>query len=96
LTATINVDARNVTLEPKDGKWEGSLQFVVLAGKVPAEPKATVVNLHLTPEAYSQVQKEGLILNTKFPAPAGPIQYHVGVRDVASGAIGTLHLIKAK
>jgi hypothetical protein len=94
LMAAINVDAHNITLEQKDGKWEGALEFLVLAGKVAEDPKITPFNFKLTPEGYAQVQKEGLILNAKLPAPAGPVQYHVGVKDVASGAIGTLHLVK--
>ncbi len=94
ITATVNVDAKNLTLEQRDGKWQGTLQFILITGPVPKAPKETTVTLNYTPEGYKQVMAEGLLLSTNLRVAAGPVQYHLGVRDMLSGAIGTLHLIK--
>jgi VWFA-related protein len=95
VAAAITLDARDITLTPAaDGNWKGALQILVIGGPLPKELRPTAVNVNLTAEGFAGVQKNGLVLTTKLSAPAGPYQYHIGIRDVPSGAVGTIHLVK--
>jgi VWFA-related protein len=94
--ATITLDAKDITFTPAhDGSWRGALQILVIGGPLPKELRPLPVNLNFSAEAFAGVQNKGVILTTKLDAPAGPNQYHVGIRDVPSGAVGTIHLVKS-
>ena len=66
----------------------------MITGKLPVKPRATPITLTITADTRDKVMKEGLMMGMNLKAPPGPVTYHVGVRDVASGAVGTLHLAK--
>jgi len=85
----ITIDPLNITLEPKDGKWTGSLQFLVVVGKV---EQLTTIPLNFTEAVFHQIQDKGLILGAHVKTPPGTTGFSLGFRDVPSGMMGTLHV----
>jgi len=87
--AAVTIDPRNITLEPKDGKWTGSLQFLVVVGKV---EQLTTIPLSFNESALRQIQDQGLVLGARVKTPPGTTGFSLGFRDVPSGMVGTLHV----
>jgi VWFA-related protein len=86
---SVVIDPRNVTLELKDGKWIGSLQLIVVVGKV---EQLTTIPLNFTEALYRRVQDEGLQMGAQVKTPAGTTGFSLGFRDIPSGMVGTLHV----
>jgi VWFA-related protein len=86
---TVIIDPHNITLEPKDGKWTGSMQFVVVVGKV---EQLTTVPLDFTEALFRQIQDQGLHFSARVKTPPGTTGFSVGFRDVSSGLVGTLRV----
>jgi hypothetical protein len=87
--AAITIDPRNITLEPRDGKWTGALQFLVVVGNV---EQLTTIPLNFTEAVFHQIEDKGLILGAHIKTPPGATGFSVGFRDVPSGMAGTLHV----
>ena len=87
--ASITIDPRNITLQPKDGKWIGSLQFLVVVGRV---EQLTSIPLNLPEATFRQIQNKGLILGARVKTPPGTTGFSLGFQDVPSGVVGTLHV----
>jgi VWFA-related protein len=87
--ASVTIDARNITLEPKDGKWTGSLQFLVVVGKV---EQLTTIPLNFSEGMFHQIQEKGLVLGARVKTPPGTTGFSMGFRDIPSGTVGTLHV----
>jgi hypothetical protein len=87
--ASMTIDARNITLEPKDGKWTGALQFLVLVGKV---EQLTTIPLSFNDATLHQIQDRGLVMGARVKTPPGTTGFSVGFRDIPSGVVGTLHV----
>jgi VWFA-related protein len=87
--ASITIDAHNVTLQPKDGKWTGSLQFLVVVGKV---EQLTTIPLNFSDAMLHQIQQQGIVLGARVKTPPGTTGFSVGFRDISSGMVGTLHV----
>jgi hypothetical protein len=87
--ASVTIDPRNITLELKDGKWLGSLQFLVVAGKV---EQLTTIPLSFSEAMFHQIQDKGLVLGARVKTPAGTAGFSMGFRDIPSGTVGTLHV----
>ena len=87
--AAVTIDPRNITLEPKDGKWTGSLQFLVVVGKV---EQLTTIPLSFNESALRQIQDQGLVLGARVKTPPGTTGFSMGFRDIPSGMVGTLHV----
>jgi VWFA-related protein len=87
--ASVTIDPRNITFEPKDGKWTGSLQFLVVVGKV---EQLTTIPLNFTEAVFHQIQDKGLILGARIKTPPGTNGFSLGFRDIPSGMVGTLHV----
>jgi VWFA-related protein len=86
---SVTIDPRTITLEPKDGKWTGSLQFLVVVGKV---EQLTTVPLSLSDALFHKIQNEGLVLGARVKTPPGTAGFSLGFRDIPSGLVGTLHV----
>jgi hypothetical protein len=84
---SVTVDPRNITLEPKDGKWTGALQFLVVVGKV---EQLTTVPLSFTESVFHQIEDKGLVLGARVKTPPGTKEFSLGFRDMTSGLVGTL------
>jgi hypothetical protein len=87
--ASVTIDARNITLQPKDGKWTGSLQFLVVVGKV---EQLTTIPLSFTEATFHQIQEKGLVLGARVKTPPGTTGFSMGFRDIPSGMVGTPHV----
>lgn len=87
--ASVTIDPRNITLELKDGKWTGSLQFLVLVGTV---EQLTTIPLSFTEALFHQIQDKGLVLGARVKTPPGTRGFSMGFRDIPSGMVGTLHV----
>jgi VWFA-related protein len=87
--ASITLDPRNVTLDFRDGKWVGSLQFLVGVGKV---EQLTTIPLNLSVSMWHQIQEKGLVLGARIKTPPGTKGFSIGFRDIPSGAVGTLRV----
>jgi hypothetical protein len=85
----MTIDPRSLTLEPKDGKWTGSLQFLVVVGKV---EQLTTIPLSLTEASFRHIEDTGLVLGARVKTPPGTKGFSIGFRDIPSGAVGTLHV----
>ena len=86
---SVTIDPRNITLEPEDGKWTGSLEFLVVVGNV---EQLTTIPLSFNEAMFRQVQKKGLVLGARVKTPPGTSGFSLGFRDIPSGLIGTLHV----
>jgi VWFA-related protein len=86
---SVTIDPRNITLEPKDGKWTGALQFLVVVGKL---EQLTTVPLSFTETVFHQIQEKGLALGARVKTPPGTTGFSVGFRDNPTGLVGTLHI----
>jgi VWFA-related protein len=87
--ASVTIDPHNITLQPKDGKWTGSLQFLVVVGKV---EQLTTIPLSFTEATFHQIQDKGLVLGARVKTPPGTTGFSVAFRDIPSGMVGTLHV----
>jgi VWFA-related protein len=87
--AKVIIDPRNITLTPQDGKWTGSLQFLVVVGKV---EQLTTIPLSFTETMFHQIQGQGLTLGARVKTPPGTTGFSLGFRDIPSGVVGTLHV----
>lgn len=87
--ASVTIDPNNITLQPKDGKWTGSLQFVVVVGK---EEQLTTIPLDFTEAMYREIRNKGLSLGARVKTPPGTTSFSLGFRDIPTGLVGTLHL----
>jgi VWFA-related protein len=87
--ASVTIDPRNITLEPNDGKWNGSLQFLVVVGKT---EQLTTIPLSFTETVFNQIRSQGLILGARVKTPPGTTGFSMGFRDIPSGMVGTLHV----
>jgi VWFA-related protein len=87
--ATVTIDPRDITLEFKEGKWIGALQFLVVVGKM---EQLTTIPLNLPEATFHQIQDKGLILGARVKTPPGTAGFSLGFRDVPSGLVGTLHV----
>ena len=66
--ASVTLDPRNITLEPKDGKGTGALQFLVVVGKV---EQLSTIPLNFSGAMFQQIQRTGLNLTARVETPAG-------------------------
>ncbi len=87
--ASVTIDPRNITFQPKDGNWTGSLQFLVLVGKV---EQLTTIPLNFNDPMFRQIQNQGLVLGARVKTPSGTTGFSMGFRDIPSGLVGTLHV----
>jgi VWFA-related protein len=87
--ASVTIDARNITLQPKNGQWTGSLQFLVVVGKV---EQLTTIPLNFSEARFHQIQDQGLVLGARVKTPPGTTGFSLGFRDIPSGMVGTLHV----
>jgi VWFA-related protein len=87
--AAVTIDARNITLQPKEGMWTGSLQFLVVVGKV---EQLTTIPLNFSDATFRQIQDKGIVLGARVKTPPGTTGFSLGFRDIPSGVVGTLHV----
>jgi VWFA-related protein len=87
--ASVTIDPHNITLEPRDGKWVGSLQFLVVVGNV---EQLTTIPLNFTADKFHEIQEKGLLMSTRVKTRPETKGFSMGFRDVPSAMVGTLHV----
>jgi VWFA-related protein len=87
--ASVIIDPRNITLEPNNGNWIGSMQFIVVVGKT---EQLMTMPLNFTEAVFHQVQEQGLHFSARVKTPPGTTGFSLGFRDIPSGMVGTLHV----
>jgi VWFA-related protein len=91
----VQVDARDVTLEPQEGRWVGELDVTYVQRNSEGKQLAAEtqqVNMHLTRETYQRVLKDGLVLDRNLPVAAGATQLRVVARDGTRGSVGSVSI----
>jgi len=52
----------------------------------------TTIPLNFSDAMFHQVQDKGLVLGARVKTPPGTTGVSMGVRDIPSGVVGTLHV----
>lgn len=93
--ATVAVDPRELKLTEKDGVWTGALDVQVVLGTAADRKPATKTNhleLKLSEASYQEAMQRGYQFKARMQMQPGMDEVRFGIRDVNSGAIGTLYL----
>lgn len=96
LDLEFQIDPRNITLQPQNGTWEGALDLWLVEFGIDDRPLKTVshlASLRLSPATYERaMQTNGLVLSEHLEMNPGTSLVRVLVRDVASGALGSVSI----
>jgi VWFA-related protein len=88
------IDPSTITLEQKDDRWVGKLDFVFVQkddrGNMVGQDFADTINMNLTKDRYLQMQQKGLIYERQLSMAARASILRIVARDTASGSIGSL------
>lgn len=91
----VEMDAREVSLKKKDGRWVGAVA-VVLVQKKPDGSTVTSsshrVDLGLAPQTYERLLRDGIKLTKKVKLEPDAFELRILVRDATSGATGSVHV----
>lgn len=93
VNVAIQVEPRSVTLEKKGQTWEGSFALVIAQSAAEGKFSKNVdsnVDLRLSSELRDRMLKQGLVVNKKIALRDDAHRLHVLVRDLATGAMGSL------
>ena len=93
IAVAIHLDPGAVTLEPQGEKWAGTLDFVIAQHTTDDrwfETEGASLDLDVASARRDQILNEGLRFTRTITMRADADALHVGLRDVASGATGTL------
>lgn len=92
---TIQLDPSSVTLTKSARTWDGSLEILIAQSFPNGQLKKTFENtLHLQfpDEAHDQIQREGFTMTRTVTQEAGAHKLHIVMRDVATGATGSVNI----
>jgi len=88
------IDPSTITLEQKDDRWVGKLDFVFVQkddrDNMVGQDFADTINMNLTKDRYLQMQQKGLIYERQLSMAARASTLRIVARDTASGSIGSL------
>jgi len=94
VNVALQVEPRSLTLEKKGQTWEGGFALVIAQstaeGKLSKSVDTNVDLLRLTSELRERMLKQGLVVNKKVALRDDAHQVHILVRDLPSGAMGSL------
>ena len=93
VNVAIHVDPAAVTLEKVGDFWEGAFDLVIAQSASDGtfvKNLDTTVSLRLPADTRDQMIKEGLTVNRKIALRGGASRCQIVVRDVATGAIGSV------
>lgn len=92
---TIVIDPTRLSLEQRDGQWKGQLE-VAIAQRLPENKRLNsahvMVPLDIPDAMRPQLLKSGLTLTRTVTLNPASYMLVVGVRDLKSGAIGTVRI----
>jgi hypothetical protein len=95
----IAVASKDLALEPKDGKWAGTVDYVVSQrasdGRI-LDRKAKGIAFNFDQEQYRKVQSEGITISDSAQPLAGAVEIRIVLLDRTSGRIGSVMVPLAK
>jgi VWFA-related protein len=95
LKTSVLFDLRNITMQQKDGRYEGAVDVVMLdlndQNKI-LDAIDQTYHLHLTPDVYARLLKEGASVTKDLTIAPSAVQLRVVVRDANTGTMGTLRV----
>jgi VWFA-related protein len=90
----VQVDPQSIMLNQQGDRRNGKIDLLIAQkddrGKLLGKNMIDRVNLALTQKTYAEISKQGLIYQSHFTKEAGAHSLRIIVRDVSTGAIGTL------
>jgi VWFA-related protein len=89
----INVDASSLTLEQRDGRWNGKVDMLLLQTDDQGnglEPISQTIRVEATEETYQKALKSGFVFRRAVTRQAGAKALRIVVRDAPSGSLGSL------
>ena len=93
VVAQINVSGKDLSLELKNGAWEGQLQLLMVQrmedGRVVGS-SGEVLDIAIPDQAIERVRSDGLNITRKMQLAARVDELRVAVRDGSSGAVGSV------
>lgn len=90
---TLTVDPQGINLQEKQGRLAGALDIAIaqrMSDNALARNLETTLPLDFTPDVREALQRDGLTLTRTLELQANTRQIVVAVRDVTTGAIGTV------
>jgi VWFA-related protein len=90
----VQVDPSSIVLTKRGDRWEGKFDLMIaqkdISGKMLGRNIMNTVELALDEKRYSEASQRGLIYQIHFVRETAANNLRIIVRDLASGAIGTL------
>lgn len=99
LTLAMRVDPAGLSLEKRDGGWRGQLEVAIgqrLRDEALHNSKHLTVPLDIPDAMHERLLTEGLTLTSTIPLQPQTRMVIVGVRDLSSGAIGTVRIDRTR
>jgi len=93
--ARIELDAREILLEKKDGRWLGALAILLVQKKSDGSTVASshqALNLNLEQKTYERLLRDGLKMSKKLTLDPGAEEVRIIVRDASSGTTGSVFI----
>jgi hypothetical protein len=90
---TLEIDGKKLRFTEKNGTFADDVEVAVIAvdhsGKV-RDGGRDLMNLRLRPQTHALVSKNGVRIARRLEVPPGRYVLRVGVRDLGSGAVGSV------
>ncbi len=94
------IEVNDIALTEKGGHWVGKVDLAYVQQPTPDGKGATLVkdelDIRLTPEAYAKALELGLIVQKDLSLASSAYRLKVVVRDVNSGATGSVEILRGK
>lgn len=99
ITLAMTIDPAGLSLEQRDGRWKGQLEVAIgqrLADNTLQNSTHVTVPLDIPETMRLPLMKSGLVLTRTIALDPQARMVIVGVRDLTSGAIGTVRMARAR
>jgi len=99
LKTELQVYSRDLTLELQGDRWVGGLDLLCVQQAPDGRDltgESQTINLRLTRPTYERIMQDGLIWPHDFRIADGAAQLRIVVRDISSGAIGSVDIPLSK
>jgi VWFA-related protein len=99
ITLALKIDPAGLSLEQRDGRWKGQLEVAIgqrLPDNTLQNSAHVMVPLDIPDAMRAQLMTGGLVLHRTIALDTRTRMVIVGVRDLTSGAIGTVRMERAR
>lgn len=99
ITLAMKIDPAGLSLEQRDGRWKGQLEVAIgqrLADNTLQNSTHVTVPLDIPDAMRTELMNRGLVLNRTITLDPQARMVIVGLRDLVSGAIGTVRMDRAR